>query len=74
MDGDTDYMVNCCYYGVKTLHWLTVDYIWIDQLCMCMIEAMLNCVIYRTHVPSLVLLMAVMPLSLDSSYYNLVIY
>ena len=49
-------MVNCFYYGVKTLYWLTVDYIWIDQVCMCMIEAMLNCVIYNTHISSLVLL------------------
>ena len=56
MDGDADYMVNCFYYGVKTLYWLTVNYIWIDQVRMCMIEPMLNCVIYSTHVSSLVLL------------------
>ena len=49
-------MVNFFYYGGKTLHWLTVDYIWIDQVCMCMIEAMLTCVNYSTHVSSLVLL------------------
>ena len=40
----------------KTLYWLTVDFIWIDQVCMCMIEAMLTCVIYGTHVSSLILL------------------
>ena len=51
-----DYMVNCFYYSVKTLCWLTVDYIWIDQVCMCMIEAMLNSVIYSTHVLSFILL------------------
>ena len=47
-------MVKCFLYSVKTLCWLTVDYI--DQVCMCMIEAMLNCVIYSTHVSSLALL------------------
>ena len=56
VDGDVDYMVNFFYYSVKTLCWLTVDYIWIDQVCICMIEAMLNCVIDSTHVSSLVLL------------------
>jgi len=56
VDGDADYMVNCFYDSVKTLCWLTVDYVWIDQVCMCMIEAMLKCVIYSTHVSSLVLL------------------
>jgi len=56
VDEDADYMVNCFYYGVETLYWLTVDYIWIDHVCMCMIEAMLNYVIYSTHVSSLVVL------------------
>ena len=56
MGGDADYMMNCFYYGVRTLHWLTIDYIWIDRVCMCMIEAMLNCVIYSIHVSSFVLL------------------
>lgn len=42
LDEDVDDMVNCFYYSIKTLCWLTVDYIWIDQVCMCMIEAMLN--------------------------------
>ena len=56
VDGDADYMVNCFYYSVKTLCWLIVDYLWTDQVCMCMIEAVLNCVIYSTHVSSLVLL------------------
>jgi len=49
-------MVNYFYYGVKSLYWLTVDYIWIDQARMRMTEVMLNCVSYRTHVSSLVLL------------------
>ena len=49
-------MANGFYYSVKALCWLTVDYIWMDQVCMCMIEAMLNCVIYSTHVSGLVLL------------------
>ena len=49
-------MVNCFYYNVKILCWLTVKYKWIDQVCMCMIEAMFNCIIYSTHVSSLVLL------------------
>ena len=56
MDGNADYIVNCFYYSVKTLCWLTVDYIRIDQVYMCMIEAMLNCIIYSTHVVRLVLL------------------
>jgi len=56
VNGDADHMVNCFYYSVKTLCWLTVDYIWIDQVCTCMIKAILNCVIYSTHVLSLVLL------------------
>ena len=56
MDGDADYMVNSFYYSVKTLCWLTADYIWIDQVCMCMIEAIRNCVIYTTQVSSLILL------------------
>ena len=56
MDGDADYMANCFYYSVKALCWLVVDYILIDQVCMCMIEAILNCVIYSTHISSLVLL------------------
>ena len=56
VDGDADYKVNCFYHSVKTLCWLTVDYLWIDQVCMCIIEAMFNCVIYSTHVSSLVLL------------------
>ena len=56
VDGDADYIVNYFYYNVKNLFWLTVDYIWIDQVCMCMIEAMLNYVIYSTHVSGLVLL------------------
>jgi len=56
VDGDADYMVNCFYYGVKTLYWLTVGYIWIDQVCTCMTEAILNYDSYSTHVSSLVLL------------------
>jgi len=56
VDGDADYIVNYFYYSVKNLCWLTVDYIWIDRVCMCMIEAMLNYVIYSTHVSGLVLL------------------
>jgi len=56
VDRDTDYIENCFYYSVKTLCWLTVNYVWIDQVCMCMIEAMFNCVISSTHVSSLVLL------------------
>jgi len=56
MDGDTDYMVNCLYHRKKTSCWLTIDYLWIDQVCMCMIEVMRNCVIYSTHVSRLVLL------------------
>ena len=51
-------MENSFYYSIKTLCWLTADYIWIDQVCkvICMIEAMLNYVTYSTHVSSLVLL------------------
>ena len=55
VDGDADYIVNCFYYGVKTLYWLTVDYIEIDQVCMWLIEAVLNCIIYGTHISGLVL-------------------
>ena len=40
MDGDADYMVNCFYYGIQILYWLTVDYKWIDQVRMCMIDSL----------------------------------
>jgi len=56
VDGAIDYEVNYFTVVYKPYLELTIDCIWFDNVCMCVVKAMPNCVILSIHTSSLVLL------------------